>query len=625
MIINHNISAMNANRILGNTNKKLGKSGEKLSSGYRVNRAGDDAAGLAISEKMRSQVRGLNRAIANANDGISLIQTAEGALQEVHAILQRCNELCVMCASDTLTNDERRMTDDEIQQLKGEIDQIASTTRFNDRYLFPGGGNPNKVAKFAITVDLKNIACEITPIAENGAIAASNGTGTVAGAGYTQLADKIADEYIPNAVTQILNAFPSLAGNIGAETFKMDLEIGYIDGVSNTLAYAQVSSYATGRPASLLIKVDTGDFSDQSLNDAGQVEVLESTLAHELMHSVMQYVFTDEMTGRTGTEFPEWFVEGTAQLTGGGFPTNWNARLEQIAGLLTDENDTSQDTAISNYLNQYTVAGRPYGHGYLAMAYLGQLASGQTTVTGSSIANGVDAIFANILGGDSLYTAISNATGLAINSISDVEAMFNNPSNDMVSFMRQLSYGAKGGGSDGAGSVITGGLADGGDSIIGVGAANSPLYVNANDAKYTGGGVGLPAAQDTLVLQVGAEAGNELDLGLYGVDSDNLGLSTSSVTTRTNASNAIRSFRNAIDRVSTIRSYYGAIQNRMEHKVSNLSNTVENLQSAESRIRDVDMAAEMAEFTKYQISIQAGYAMSAQANTKGQTVLQLLG
>ncbi len=139
MVVQHNLTAMNANRQLGITTSAQAKSSEKLSSGYKINRAGDDAAGLTISEKMRSQIRGLNKASDNAQDGISLIQTAEGALNEAHSILQRMNELATQAANDTNTTSDRTAIQSEIDALTSEIDRIASTTQFNTQNLLSGG------------------------------------------------------------------------------------------------------------------------------------------------------------------------------------------------------------------------------------------------------------------------------------------------------------------------------------------------------------------------------------------------------------------------------------------------------------------------------------------------------
>ena len=138
MVVQHNMTAMNANRQLGITTSSQAKSSEKLSSGYRINRAGDDAAGLTISEKMRSQIRGLNKASDNAQDGVSLIQVAEGALSETHSILQRMNELATQAANDTNTTADRNAIQSEINQLTSEIDRIQSTTQFNTMNLIDG-------------------------------------------------------------------------------------------------------------------------------------------------------------------------------------------------------------------------------------------------------------------------------------------------------------------------------------------------------------------------------------------------------------------------------------------------------------------------------------------------------
>ena len=150
MRINHNISALNAWRSLDNVNSSMGKTLEKLSSGLRINRAGDDAAGLAISEKMRGQIKGLDMAVKNAQDAISLIQTAEGALTETHSILQRMRELADQAASDTNTNVDRNQIQAEIDQLREEIDRIARTTEFNTMKLLDG-----KIESFRPEADVK--------------------------------------------------------------------------------------------------------------------------------------------------------------------------------------------------------------------------------------------------------------------------------------------------------------------------------------------------------------------------------------------------------------------------------------------------------------------------------------
>ena len=156
MVVQHNLTAMNSNRMLGITTNAQAKATEKLSSGYKINRAADDAAGLSISEKMRKQIRGLNRASTNAEDGISCVQTAEGALTEVHSMLQRMNELAVQAANGTMTDDDRKAVQDEIDQLVTEIDRVSETTQFNEKYLLKGDGTETKTR----TVDGTNMTAE---------------------------------------------------------------------------------------------------------------------------------------------------------------------------------------------------------------------------------------------------------------------------------------------------------------------------------------------------------------------------------------------------------------------------------------------------------------------------------
>ena len=393
----------------------------------------------------------------------------------------------------------------------------------------------------------------------------------------------------------------------------MELRIEYIDGGYGTLAYAQASFGPTGRPFNMKITVDTADFSDESLKDGSPAqEALKSTIAHELMHSVMQYTLPDGMFGRGGTDkFPEWFVEGTAQLAGGGFPTGWNSKLEQLAGQLTDGNDSSQDTAIANYLKSFNVKDRPYGHGYLAAAYAGFLASGKTDVTAQNIADGMNEIYKELLTGASLYDVLSSKTGGKITNQASLEALFDNPDASLTEFVRKLSVESKGG----AGSIIAPTLATGGGSIIGNTANLDPPF---QVASWSVGAAGR------IILSVG-EADNFVNVDLFRLDSTGLRLSDTTVLTHEDANNAIDQVDAAINSVSKMRSHYGAIQNRLEHTLSNLGNTIENLTAAESQIRDTDMALAITEHVRNQILLQSGQSMLAQANQVPQNIISLLG
>ena len=231
MVVQHNLSAMNANRMLGITTGSLAKSTEKLSSGYRVNRAADDAAGLAISEKMRKQIRGLDQASANAEDGISAVQTAEGALTEVHDMLQRMNELAVKAANGTMSLDDRQTVQDEVSQLLTEIDRVAETTKFNETYLLKGEKSSTAKTQYVNAHD-----AGIDGILREGATKATltinklnlGDTVTIGGTSYTIGDTKAKVESSVKSAITVNNGADDLAG----------IQVN-IDGVQYTVAGAE--------------------------------------------------------------------------------------------------------------------------------------------------------------------------------------------------------------------------------------------------------------------------------------------------------------------------------------------------------------------------------------------------
>lgn len=614
-----NMLALNANRQLGLTTKKNAKNTERLSSGYRINRAADDAAGLSISEKMRRQVRGLTQAALNAQDGVSMVQIGEGALNEVHDMLHRANELAVKAATGTLQDVDRAMIDAEIQQLKAEIDRTAKNTTFNEISLFPENGlSPlstgfMETKSYDITYNLKDGSLMINGAAAGPGAAGRAGVAVSIG---NVLADTIANELVPNAVSQIFTAFPSLKNNVGSDTINMSLDVSYIDGPNRTLAYASFRyNYGGGRPYGMGIRVDISDFSKADAEGTGpKTEALKSTIAHELMHTVMQYTLTDGMSGRRGEKYPAWFIEGTAQLAGGGFSTGWNDTLSYYAHYLTSANDTSQDANISSYLRKFTMNNRPYGHGYLGAAYIGYLANGGGAVTSANIAQGMDKIFTDLLNGQSLENAIQKNAGI---STANLNSLFNSGDQNLTEFVRKLSYEAR----DGAGSVITTGLDVGGSSLLGnnASALNQPFRIDPFQVTVNASG------PSDIGLQVGAEPGQHIEIDLYQMNSQALGLEDMNVRSTDDADRAIDQLKYAIGCVSNVRSQYGAIQNRLEHTINNLNNITENTTEAESRIRDADIAAEMMEYSNNQILMQAGASMLAQANQHSQLILSLLG
>lgn len=617
-----NMLAINANRQLGITTKASAKSTEKLSSGYRINRAADEAAGLSISEKMRRQMRGLTQAAANAQDGISMVQIGEGALNEVHDMLQRANELSIKAATGTLQDDDRLMIDTEVQQLKTEIDKTAQNTTFNEIHLFPDNGlkpthGQSNVYSFDLTYHMADGSVSINSMSSNAAAAGPAGRAAVnpISAGGA-LATKIATDLIPTATAQIFNAYPSLKNEIGSETLNIKIEATSIDGQGKVLARAGYQYYTSGgstnRGFNLQIQFDTKDFTAADADGSGSMaNVLQSTIAHELTHSVMQYVMPKKMA----KELPEWFVEGVAQLSGGGFPTNWNNSLIAYAKQLADADDTSQDANIKSYLSKYTPANRPYGHGYLAAAYAGWLANGGGAVTGANIAAGMDKIMGELIKGSSLDAAIQKHTGV---SASTITSRITNGSGNALEFVRKLSYESLGG----AGSVITNSL---GVSGVLDGSTGGITGGSGDPSDPSNQPMGDVSEEKQLELQVGAEAGQHIEVPLYQMNAAALGLSATNVKTTEDADMAIDEIKAAIKMVSTVRSEYGAIQNRLEHTINNLNNIAENTAAAESRIRDTDIAEEMVGYSNNQILMQAGASVLSQANQQSSMLLSLLG
>ncbi|HBP63673.1 MAG TPA: flagellin [Desulfosporosinus sp.] len=408
MIINHNLGAMNANRNMGINASNASKSMEKLSSGLRINKAGDDAAGLAISEKMRGQIRGLDQATANAQDGISMIQTGEGALNETTSILQRMRELSVQSANDTATDADRKAVQTEVTQLANEIDRIGNTTQFNTKNLLDGSMGK----------------------AINTAVANINTGATLQGLA------------VPAVVGDLLTALKDSTGNSLGITATDTIEVSYM----------------------------------------------------------------------------------------------------------------KNGTAVSNTIT-----------------------AGAFTVAGLTMADGVMTVNA---GGKLVATATTGGTATAIEGLT---------------ITVKDSLGNVRGAATNALSAFTETTA-------------------AGDVRTNG----------TATLQIGANSGQNFNIDVNDMRAQALGVTAIQVGTQSQADLAIKVIDNATAKVSSERAKLGAFSNRLEHTIANLGTSSENLTSAESRIRDVDMAKEMSTFSKNNILSQAAQAMLAQANQQPQQVLQLL-
>lgn len=576
MRINHNIQALNSYRNLSKNSSGLSKNLEKLSSGLRINRAADDAAGLAISEKMRSQIRGLDMAERNTLDGISLLQTAEGALGTTHEILQRMRELTVQAANGTLEDKDRQAIQSEIDQLTQEIDRISKTTQFNAKPLLRGAVEGRSYA-------------EVT-----GSSMQYIGNGTWSGT----LAVK--PSYPASVELNLSETFgQQSAAAAQGNTF-------VINGRTYEVLTAAGATPTTGR---IGVNVAWGGTALDNINNT----MLALSDAIKASDKSMDAAFfsTADATGTGAT-----FTPGKLTLVS----------ADKLSPLDADKIKVSSSATGVNFYKPNTTTA--------ATSFVGN--------TDALIPTTAAISFANIPGdGDSITidgvtitfstTSGTNQIDVTNKSVSDIlnELDVLIQTSQTNGNMKNLtSY-----------SII-------GKSLI----LNSTktetgappfkgLEVRIKDADFAArAGVELKVN-----MQIGANANENMDMSIGIMDAVSLGLArqadhtTKIITPGVDAAGgvdvsssqeaarvSIEVIDLAIKRVSEERSRMGAYQNRMEHTISNLGIASENLTSAESRIRDADMAKEMSEYTKNNIINQAATAMLAQANQLPQGILQLL-
>ena len=478
MVVQHNLQAMNANRMLNVTTGQQAKSTEKLSSGYRINRAADDAAGLTISEKMRKQIRGLDQASTNAQDGVSAVQTAEGALTEVHSMLQRMNELAVQAANGTNSKEsDRQAIQDEIDQLTTEIDRVAETTKFNEIYLLKGDSNGGT----------KNVFMK-------GHDAGLKGTLTDSAKSATFVMDDL------KAGDKVTIAGKEYSiGSTEADVKKLIVDPGA--GKSST------------------VKIDGTEY---KLNHTGgNLEILKD--------------------GNKVTKADVGITTGT---------TTDPASLDEFKGLVKAGSVVEVDG------KKYTV---------------------MTDANTDNIDDDDSSVITKDKAGEKIQAELTAANN--IGTVDEAATVAKTAANGKTTY------------------TITKGYATVADTL------SFNLHVGA-DADMT----------------------NKITVDIDTMNSANLGIKGLNVTdaTGTAATYAVDAISDAIAKVSSQRSALGAVQNRLEHTIDNLDNIVENTTTAESRIRDTDMAEEMVEYSKNNILAQAGQSMLAQANQSTQGVLSLL-
>ena len=522
MRINNNIMAMNTYRQLGLANSAGAKSMGKLSSGFRINNAADDAAGLAISEKMRGQIRGLGQASRNAQDGISFIQTAEGALGETHAILQRMRELAVQSSTDTNVAVDRGEIQKEMDELAKEITRISNNTEFNTQTLLNGGISDSgiKSAKFHV------------------------------GANSSQ------------DITLSINAMD--AKSLGVSR---DIATG------GTVAVATVAGTE---------QIDTSTLKGTDFG-AGIQNGAE-----------LSFDYTAAVSGTGATSADA--VDGSAK---GGFSYSFSAGSAlngyQIA-LGTVAASTATSAVVDTGAKTITINGDFSAGGLVAGNDL------QTAINNALTAKGID-----------ITVAVSGAS--KVDTAGDVGGPIANGADAVPASSATLEIASS----------------KGHTQTLAINAEATSL--NITDGVFKGLNFNMKATKalkdvdetnDKLTLTVTTAVADKANFSGNTKISDAIAEAGIDVSAQPQASAAITTIQRAIENVSAERSKLGAYQNRLEHTIKNLDTSAENLQASESRIRDVDMAKEMMEFTKNNILQQAATAMLAQANQAPQGVLQLL-
>ncbi|HNX76801.1 MAG TPA: flagellin [Candidatus Rifleibacterium sp.] len=728
LTINQNVLSVKTYASLSQTSARLEKSIEKLSTGMRINSAADDAAGLAISEKMRRQIRGLNRAVLNAQDGVSMIQTAEGALNESQSIIQRMRELAIQASNDTLTTNDRLEIQKEVNQLRSEIDNIASNTEFNTKKLLNGSqtslvssssnfvngivtGNASGGGDYSVSIAL--VEGGISQMQRSQAFTDKN-TGKLAD-GSTKLQD-ISEFYDSNGSFALSSPQElTLTGNSKSSSITIDAQMslnelaaavqqalssnagldikntgaGVIGTAASNIAgvggYIQIVSGAVG---------DQGKFSvagPQSLVDA-----LGFSTTRESENNLVQLTLTDGSGNvnnvRTSTDRAAGLLEGidvqfssqAAQIAGyGGLESGIRLSAPQTftisAGgtqvdVTVDAGDwTMQGIArsINAQIEAVGVTGLSASvvDGEVRLAYEPPTSTTTSTIRISAaaadqlgimdqLANGFvqgDKDESKAITGFSLY---HTAGGTAVTfDITDAQAdtaaiAAYTTSNDrevadmveIEGFQATVNDQLKANDVDARMDAVNGSLAFtstrvGQENINGAPPVQSRITLAVNDqsaldkfgltngtAKGTGDtNFRLHVVDNKPQFQLGADEGQNMQISMGNMSSQALGIDKLDLTSVEGAQSALSRLNKALDTVSAERSKLGAFQNRLEYSINNLRNTSSNLTSAESRIRDTDMATEMIEFTRNQIVSQSGTAMLSQANMVPQSVLSLLG
>ena len=591
MVVQHNMQAANANRMLNVTTSAQSKSTEKLSSGYRINRAADDAAGLTISEKMRKQIRGLDRASTNAEDGVSAVQTAEGALTEVHSMLQRMNELATQSANGTNSTTDRKAIQDEIDQLSTEIDRVSETTKFNETYLLKGNTD-GATSKVKLNAHDAGLAGKLT---DNG-----NGTATFK-ADTLAVGDKVK---IAGKEYTIGNSADS------ADYAKKDTIKATVDGVGDSVTSGNTTTSIVAKVTTATATGATWAANDK-FKDADGNEWKVATTTDETKHEVatgdVSKYLKDGCTIVSNAANNK--LDGTSVVDDLG---KNEVSIADTTGITALQNGIKDgDTVTVDGTTKTVTAEEPKTYDEIKTAVAGGTAGTTKISIGSkeyTLDKTTDAAAGKITQDDFL-ALIKDGDKVKVGTTT-YTAIIKSSDDDSITLEDAYSKMAK--------ELET---------ASSIGADTAATVKNNGNGTFdiTKGTVDVKEAL-SFNLHVGADADstNKITVDIDSMSAAGLGIKGIKADTEQDATYAIDAIADAISQVSSQRSALGAIQNRLEHTINNLDNVVENTTSAESRIRDTDMAEEMVNYSKNNILAQAGQSMLAQANQSNQGVLSLL-
>ncbi len=643
MVVQHNMNAINSYNKLNANVAGMKKSSEKLSSGYRINRAGDDAAGLAVSEKMRSQIKGLNQAIRNSQDGINMIQTFEGAAQETHSILQRMKELATQSANGTYDNaTDRAAIQLEFDQLNDELNQIADTD-YNGTIVLNGGQmsdgtglteKANGVKEFDYAAWAEKVA------ADEAAAKAAAPIDLVAKGDYSTKAPDLDDSKYDQTKADALWTQAETDGYAAAANSN-EIELTYtvsaVDADGKVTAfeakYADGTAYGGGvSPAGT---ESNGGFAD----DTTGVNVVTDMIGAKVGDFV-----TVKYTKPAGKEqaptnigFTDSNKEGTGITVSG-----------SLSGLTEDTAKAGTTITLNTAVDDTAWTGADKAAFQTAIKEL----DGATLVINFKGAAADQDLAADSISLNGNTLAVTPASGWGLKAAADDSGFTLTYDGKDIA---DVAYSVAGKTADTAGVTgsITAKIAVDGYRLASGEKPNASLTKGAatvaeedtavsNSNAFTNSTARL-TYQENITLQVGARSKDAVNFTFkYNTDDSadmgklepNLNLSSRaeglntenlSLATAEDANYAIDQIDKAINKTSMVRATFGAIQNRLEHKITNLTTTTENLTEAESSIRDTDMASEMMNYTKFNILQQAAQSMLAQANQQPQSILQLLG